>query len=254
MEWIYISPHLDDVALSLGGLVWEQSNCGFKVSIWTICAGDPPGRELSPFAQSLHDRWNIGDEAMEGRRREDIQSCQVLGANFFHFDIPDCIYRLSPKTGEYLYDSENDLWTQVHIDEKPLIEFLSEKITTMIGAEVKIVCPLCLGNHVDHHLTRQAIETTMINKPKNAKWELYYYADFPYVLDYKIPVKFPGFNQTIMTISMDGLNAWQESILKHESQISTFWSDPSQMRMVIKRYYDQMGGIWLGNKQKTCSF
>ena len=254
MEWIYISPHLDDVALSLGGLVWEQSKNGFEVSIWTICAGDPPDRELSPFAHSLHNRWDIGDEAIEGRRREDINSCQVLGADYYHFQIPDCIYRLSPKTGEHLYDSENDLWTQVHPDEKPLIEYISEIIATKIGREVNIVCPLTLGNHVDHLLARQAIETTITNEPKNHRWELYYYADFPYVLEYKIPLKIPGYNQTIKTISMEGLNAWQASILEHQSQISTFWSDPSEMRTVIQKYYDQMGGIWLGNKQKTCSF
>ena len=57
MEWIYFSPHLDDVALSCGGLAWEQSQSGSPVQVWTICAGDPPARPLSAFAEELHERW-----------------------------------------------------------------------------------------------------------------------------------------------------------------------------------------------------
>jgi len=53
MNWIYISPHLDDVAFSSGGLVWEQSNAGEQVGIWTIFAGDPPVGPLSDFAEKL---------------------------------------------------------------------------------------------------------------------------------------------------------------------------------------------------------
>lgn len=246
-EWIFFSPHLDDIALSLGGLLWEQSLAGVGVSVWTICAGDPPSRELSSFAKSLHDRWEIGDKAMEARRREDIESCQVLGARHYHFNIPDCIYRLSPKTGNYLYDSEEDLWDQLKPDEKPLLKLLSQKITSMIGNKVNIVCPLTLGNHVDHLLTRYAIETAIKKIPDNYDWNLYYYADFPYVLKYELPLAIPGLDQTFFTISKDAMIAWQESILKHRSQISTFWSDTEKMKTTIQNYYAQMGGIWLGH-------
>ena len=68
MEWIFISPHLDDIALSCGGLVWELAHAGDQVSIWTICAGEPPVAPLSPFAESLHDRWQTGAEATQRRR------------------------------------------------------------------------------------------------------------------------------------------------------------------------------------------
>lgn len=247
IEWIYFSPHLDDIALSLGGLLWEQSLIGVNVSVWTICAGDPPNREFSSFAKSLHVRWETGAKAMEARRREDIESCQVLGAGHYHFDIPDCIYRLSPKTGRYLYDSEESLWDKLHPDEKPLLGLISRELTVKIGRNVNIVCPLTLGNHVDHILTRKVIETAIKNLPDNYKWNLYYYADFPYVQKYKIPLEIPGLDQTIITISNDAMIAWQESILKHRSQISTFWSDTEKMRTAIQKYYAQMGGIWLGH-------
>ena len=64
MEWIYLSPHFDDIAYSCGGLVWEQVNSGQMVSIWTICAAYPPPGPLSSFASILHERWGTGREAI----------------------------------------------------------------------------------------------------------------------------------------------------------------------------------------------
>jgi hypothetical protein len=36
MRWIYLSPHLDDAALSAGGLIYEQTQAGIQVEIWTF--------------------------------------------------------------------------------------------------------------------------------------------------------------------------------------------------------------------------
>ena len=80
MLWIYLSPHFDDVALSCGGLVWEQVQAGDSVSIWTVCSGNAPGGELSPFAEELLLRWEADQDATAQRRLEDIHSCQRLEA------------------------------------------------------------------------------------------------------------------------------------------------------------------------------
>jgi hypothetical protein len=74
VPFIYLSPHLDDVTLSCGGLVWEQVQAGEQVEIWTICAGDPPPGALSPYAEELHHRWGYGIEAIAERRIEDIHN------------------------------------------------------------------------------------------------------------------------------------------------------------------------------------
>ncbi|MEZ4728018.1 MAG: PIG-L family deacetylase [Caldilineaceae bacterium] len=39
---IYLSPHLDDVALSCGGQIFGATRTGQRVLIVTITAGDPP--------------------------------------------------------------------------------------------------------------------------------------------------------------------------------------------------------------------
>jgi LmbE family N-acetylglucosaminyl deacetylase len=77
MDWIYLSPHLDDVVLSCGGLVWEQARQGERVEIWTICAGDPPPIPLSSFAASLHERWQTNNKR-QSSAAEDKLACQRL--------------------------------------------------------------------------------------------------------------------------------------------------------------------------------
>lgn len=241
MIWVYLSPHLDDVALSVGGLVWEQSQSGQDVHIWTICAGDPPFEDLSPFAQSVHTRWGIGPDAAAGRRQEDLVSCDLLGASYVHFDFPDCIYRRSDNSGEYLYASEEALWYPIHPDEEGLVlqigDLLKQRLMPLMP-DVRLVSPLTLGEHVDHRLTRAAAEKVGL--------PLYFYADFPYILRNDLDKRAEYLRSKFYTISPGGMLAWQNAVAAHHSQISTFWDNLEEMRSEIQSYYHQMGGIWLG--------
>jgi len=237
MAMIYLSPHLDDVALSLGGLIWEQTQAGLDVSILTVCAGDPPEGEFSSFAESLHTRWEVGQDGMVDRRAEDIVSCQRLGAAYHHLDIPDCIYRRSYQTGKHLYDSEDALWVPVHPDETPLIEIIRNAILDIRSSNDTLICPLTLGDHVDHRLTRAAAESTGV--------PLQYYADYPYVLKLDVSTMTTNMDASVYSITPDGMSAWQDAVAAHRSQISTFWKNLDDMKSTIQFYYDWMGGIWL---------
>jgi LmbE family N-acetylglucosaminyl deacetylase len=237
VDWIYLSPHLDDVALSVGGLLWEQTQAGERVSVWTVCAGDPPAGEFSPFAESLHARWGVGREAMEARRAEDVESCARLGVTYRHFEIPDCIYRRSPITGQHLYDSEESLWVPVHPDEAGLIEQLIQQLNRDLPQAANLVCPLTLGGHVDHRLTRNVAERLQI--------PLWFYADYPYLLEVdglRVPEDCVSM---VSPISPGGLLAWQKSVAAHKSQISTFWPDLTSMRAAIRDYAYKIGGVCL---------
>jgi LmbE family N-acetylglucosaminyl deacetylase len=247
MVWIYISPHFDDIALSCGGLVWEQTQAGQSASIWTICAGDPPQGALSSFAQSLHERWGTGREAIAQRREEDIHSCSLLGASYRHFDIPDCIYRQGKPCSEssygpadFLYASEQAIFGPIHSEENSLIEALGHELAETLPQGCQVACPLALGNHVDHCLVRAAVE-----RLAGAIW---YYADYPYVLRCAQEVAElanAGWQSTLFQISAQGLLAWEESIAAHSSQISTFWPDLAAMRAAIGAYLAQTGGVLL---------
>src|SRR5689334_12434287 len=77
---VYLSPHLDDAALSCGGMIHQQTQAGERVVVVTLCAGGPPAGALSDFAQSLHTRWQTPVEAVAVRRAEDLAALKVLGA------------------------------------------------------------------------------------------------------------------------------------------------------------------------------
>ena len=243
MTWVYLSPHFDDVALSCGGLVWEQAQSGVLVSIWTICAGDPPPGDLSPFAQMLHARWEAGQNAPMQRKGEDIKSCRHLEASYRHFTIPDCIYRRHAQTGEFMYASLDALSGLLHPGDASIINEIHKELHGSLPSDTTLVCPLALGNHVDHQLTRQAAE--------ELGWKLWYYADFPYVLGRKDQLgqmQSEGWNSMVFPISQAGLRAWQDSIEAHASQISTFWSSALEMRRVIGVYLNLNGGVRLWSK------
>jgi len=169
---IYLSPHLDDAALSCGGLIWQQTQAGDDVEIWTLCAGDPPPGPLSPFAGACHDRWKLGETAVKVRREEDRAAAAVLGAKVRHWKIPDCIYRRSAESGEILYDSEEAIFGSVQPGDEDLVNWITSELAKMLPPGAMIICPMTLGNHVDHQITRAAAERLGIG--------LSYYADYPY--------------------------------------------------------------------------
>jgi LmbE family N-acetylglucosaminyl deacetylase len=243
MSWIFLSPHFDDVALSCGGLVWELTQAGSRVSIWTVCAGQPADEELSPFAQALQARWGVSQNAPAVRKIEDQQSCERLGAAPRSFSVPDCIYRRDPQTQECMYSSEAALNGDLQPGDHKLIPALREEINGALEDEELLVCPLGLGKHVDHQLTRMVAEG--LNRP------LWYYADFPYVLTHRDDLgllESAGWASQVFKISREGLAAWTDSIAAHASQISTFWPNTNDMKQVLSDYLQQEGGVRLWKK------
>ena len=239
MEWIYLSPHFDDIALSCGGLVWEQVKSGDQVSIWTICAGTPPPGPFSSFAQSIHKRWETNQEPVSVRRAEDMLSSQQMGASPRYFSIPDAIYRRSPLDDSPLYTSEPELFGDLRLEENELVDTLAGELQKALPPDSELVCPLALGGHVDHRLVRRAA--------RKLDLRMWYYADYPYIGridESKLSIN-PEMHQKVFPVSEAGLNVWVEAVAAHASQISTFWSDLDQVRDAIRSYWEPYEGIRL---------
>jgi LmbE family N-acetylglucosaminyl deacetylase len=239
MEWIYLSPHFDDVAFSCGGLVWEQVELGEKVSVWTICAGDVLSGQISQYAKGLHKRWETDRGAVTKRRAENALSNRLMGATWRNFSIPDAIYRRSPVDGSHMYTSDLELFSELRLDEIHQIEVLRNEIDEALPLDCELVSPLALGGHVDHLLVRTAAE-----KLDRRMW---YYADFPYSINPEQDLDKSDHEMEceLFPVSEVGLKVWQESVAAHTSQISTFWSDTGQMREAVRAYWDPIKGIRL---------
>lgn len=244
MNWIFLSPHLDDVAFSCGGLVWDLTNEGHAVEIWTINAGDPPDDDLSPLAQTLHQTWGLGLDAVKIRRAEDEKACQIIGASPRYFSYFDCIYRKTP-TGDFYYSNEGDIFGGLDPREADLIESLSGELKEEIPEGVRVVAPLGIGNHVDHELTRKAI--TRLGLP------LLYYPDYPYAREEEGKEILEFMENSLEWQSLDfsltdkGLECWIQAAGVYKSQISTFWEDEEDLSQQIKDYSAHLGGnkLWM---------
>ena len=254
MRWIYVSPHFDDVALSCGGLVWEQVRAGEKVEVWTVCAGAPEAGEVfSEFAQGLHMRWGTGPEAVPMRQAEDEQAIRMLGAGLRYWDLPDCIYRRLPD-GDWLVHNNDDLWQPLHPAEHGVVDRLAAWIGHGLGhmispEDTRLVSPLTLGNHVDHSVVRAAAEQVVNQRPDSqARISLWYYADYPYAAypetDWAGKMG-GGWQRMCRTVSREALAAWQEAVARYASQISTFWSSREALDEGIKTYWQSGGGTCL---------
>ncbi|MEN4011953.1 MAG: PIG-L family deacetylase [Chloroflexota bacterium] len=245
MQWVFLSPHLDDAALSCGGWIYQKIQAGAKIEICTICAGDPPPDSLSPLAEELHARWGSGASANQLRQAEDLRASRRLGASARHLAIPDCIYRRDPLSGHPLIERNEDLFQSLPDSQIPLAETVAGELARLFPPGVQLACPIALGDHIDHHLTRKAAE--MLKRP------LWYYADYPYLLQSGNPSlaeRQPGWSAHHLTLSLSALAAWQDAVSCYRSQISTFWKDEQQMRAAIEQFWRQDGGstLWAGGQ------
>jgi LmbE family N-acetylglucosaminyl deacetylase len=238
MRWIYISPHLDDAVLSAGGFIYEQTQAGIPVEIWTIVCGYPPPGDLTPFAQLMHQQWNTGTakETVDVRRGEDVKAAGIVGAKTVHFeDMPDCIYRRGPD-GEPLY---LDIFVPPHEAEAHLPYEIAQTIASRLLPDDRVICQLGIGNHVDHILVRQAAER--LNRP------LWYATDVPYIFWHpdELEPKVAGMQEALQPITEAGLEVWLEAVLAYKSQLSTLFENQDKMKEEFRSYYSERSGISL---------
>jgi len=140
----------------------------------------------------------------------------------------------------FLYASQEALFGPIHPSETKLVTELSADLAKALSPSEELVAPLALGGHVDHRLSRAAAEA--LERP------LWYYADYPYVSrhpDQILALREAGWEETIFDVSQEGLEAWQEAIAAHRSQISTFWPDLESMYAEIQDYLELTGGAAL---------
>lgn len=253
---IYLSPHLDDVVLSCGGQIYQQTQAGQKILIATVTAGDPPISAISEYAQSLHDRWELIADAVQARRDEDERAAALIGADVLHWDIPDCIYRFHAESGESFYTSDDEIFGDIHPEEGVLLEKI-ERLIDALPAHDALYLPLGVGNHVDHRLTRTAAEQWLA-KNKDAgmgtpNW-VWYYEEYPYAAE-------EGATETILaetdaawtlrriSLTANALSARIRAIAQFQSQLSTFFEDGDDLSAQVRRFVTNVGGerLWQRN-------
>ncbi len=245
---IYLSPHLDDAALSCGGQIYQQSQSGQSVLVVSVTAGDPGSGSISPFAEELHERWQLPADAVAARRREDMAACAILGADHAHWDFLDCIYRRHPASREPLYTTGENIFGRFHPAESALVDELAQRMSRL-PRHGTLYLPLTIGNHVDHQLVLMAAQSL------EAKDTFRYYEDFPYVRISGALAAVIGdqaaWRQQIVPLSPSALEARIESIACYRSQIDILFGGSAQLREQVIAHVIATGGERFWRKLST---
>jgi LmbE family N-acetylglucosaminyl deacetylase len=253
-QHIYLSPHYDDVSLSCGGAIHQQTQAGQSVLAVTICAAPPAQDEpLSPHAETLHEWWDAPEDAVATRRAEDQASMNILGVDYLRLDFTDCIYRGNPEKGEWYYNSDAELFGQVHPTDLMLADKIAEALVERISRKkgVMLYAPLTVGHHVDHQLTHAAAWQL-----RQQGWTVLFYEDYPYADPDFTPhglENTAGLESTLnrlqnlnlqsqlQFLSKENLQAKIDSIAAYASQMAILFGTRAKMEDQVRNYVLQVG-------------
>jgi len=238
LPWhLFISPHLDDVALSCGGYVYRLTSANEPLAIVTVVTADaPPGVRFSKLAQRHHAAWHLGDTPFGCRRREDIAAAQLLGAQYIHLDLPDAIYRRD-ETGRSLYAHVRDVGIALS-DQQHYVPLLCQKLSEVIaayGQEVSVYCPLTVGRHVDHLIVRRAVES-LCDSSHIIYYEDYPYADQPAAVQFELSSPFRvAWHSTQIELTPEEVEARIAAVACYQSQVPGLFPSSAEQILEIVR-------------------
>ena len=176
MHWIYLSPHLDDVVLSVGGLIWEQVQAGDTAEDLVDHRRRPSTAALHAFcrrtARPLGYRRRPGFASAPRRRPAGLPAdwaperatarCQTASTG-------------ACRTESRLLANATTFSGRFRREKACAAGKSRDWIAAALPAEARLVSPMTLGGHIDHQLVRSAAES--LGRP------VWYYADYPYVVD-----------------------------------------------------------------------
>lgn len=229
---LYLSPHLDDVVLSCGGLIKKQTLAGERVLVVTLFAGLPSYEHLSPFARFLHFLWGRHPDPVGHRRQEDRAALNHLGADPLHLDFLEAIYRGPQKSP---YRSNKALFGAIHLqDEKLHVELASaiEEVVERQGT-LLLYAPLAVGHHVDHQIARKAADSL-----RQQGYPVIYYEDFPYALEEEALFMALGAEKwsPVLEGIADTMEEKIEAIALYKSQIFMLFRRKAAMGRQVRAY------------------
>lgn len=170
---VYLSPHLDDAALSCGGRIASQAARGERMLVITLCTASPPAEgPFSALARQFHADWGLTpDQVVTARLAEDRQAMERLGCDYHWAGMLDAIYRY-PQA----YTSRESLFNTPAPDD-PLFQDLQQFVAALRDRApgATFYAPLGVGSHVDHLITFAAAGQALGDA-------LRFYEDIHYVL------------------------------------------------------------------------
>ncbi len=178
---VILSPHMDDAALSCGGLLNFLTERQASCLVISIYSGNPPAVKNKDGTLRTPQRKGYMNPRL--RRREDVAAMRSVDADFVHLGFPDGIYRRSPFNNQLLYRHARERWVSPRVDDLAHVEELYlvlRRLCLNLG-RVLLVSPMGIGQHVDHTIVAQ-VALRLAERGVS----LLFFEDFPYVVNSKV--------------------------------------------------------------------
>lgn len=222
---LFLSPHLDDVAFSCGGLMAQLADAGWRsVMATAFTASVLP---VTGFALACQLDKGLGPEIdyMALRRDEDRAAAVILGVSDLRWlDLPEAPHR-GYGTAPELFGAirpDDDVW-------RPLAEQIAALVDEM--QPDLVFAPQGLGNHVDH---RQMIRAVSQIAPQR----LAFYRDTPYAIrnpNAVLNVEASGMHERVLGIT-EGLQRKIDASCAYDSQIGFQFGGPAALAAALSEF------------------
>lgn len=163
-----VSPHLDDAAFCVGGTLAAKMRDGWSVTVLTCFTGNVDRPQGFALACQLDKGLGENVDYMALRRAEDVVACAAIGADAVHLPFLEAPHRGYANAAALFGPRLQD---DALIDR--LVPALAQAMRTL--RPDLILGPLAIGDHVDHHVVRDALAIAACGV------ELLLWEDWPYL-------------------------------------------------------------------------
>jgi len=161
---LFLSPHLDDTILSCGSLLRSLSKKGHQILAVNIFTEGLLGK-ISQAAQ-FHLRQSnfIGNDSLkffEARRKEDRKAWSALGVRPQNLGFIDAAWRIDSQKNFLYKDEQRVFYGEISFEDEELINKIKNKVIALTSPKkdrLSVFCPLGIGSHVDHLITKIVAE------------------------------------------------------------------------------------------------
>ncbi len=227
---VYLSPHLDDAALSCGGAIALAPE---RTLVITLCtAPPPPGTVFNAVAVEFHAEWGLApDEVLRVRLAEDADAMALLGVDYVYAGWLDAIYRM-PEA----YCSRATLYRSPAPDD-PLPRQARDLLTVLIerAPDATIYAPLGVGQHVDHLVVFEA--ALACPSDRIAFYDDINYALAPGAVERRLAEIGTTLVAELVPLDTSALRAKIAAIAAYRSQMAALFGGTTAMEAAITAYH-----------------
>lgn len=231
---IYISPHLDDAALSCGGAIGASPADALVITMCT--AAPPPGTVFNAVAVEFHAEWGLEPaEVLSSRLAEDAAAMATLGVDYYYAGMLDAIYRVPDA-----YNSRATLY-RPPVPDDPLLLLVRDLLVDLHARapHATLYLPLGVGDHVDHLVVFGA--AGLFPASHIAFYDDINYALRPGAVAERLATIGRPFAAELVPLDAHALDLKVESIAAYSSQMEALFGGTAAMNAAVRAYHAELG-------------